>query len=108
MPSLNVVSMNTTDYKTVIDKICSAKMVISSSLHGIILAEAYGVPAVFYQDRPERFNYKYADWYGSTGREDFFVAQSIQEAMSQTGLKVPDLKTMQENLIHTFPYDLWE
>lgn len=48
-PNLYMVSMNTNDYKSVIDAIVSSKMVITSSLHGIILAEAYGVPAVFFR-----------------------------------------------------------
>ena len=35
---LNMLSMNTNNYQGVIDRICSAKKVVSSSLHGIILA----------------------------------------------------------------------
>lgn len=108
LPQENIASMNTTDYKTVIDKICSAKKVISSSLHGIILAEAYGVPAIFFQDRPERFNYKYADWYGSTNRDAFPGVETIEEALRCACPKLPDLEVMQKQLIDTFPYDLWE
>lgn len=48
-PDDMIISMNTNDYKSVIDKIISCEKVYSSSLHGIILAEAYGVPAIFFR-----------------------------------------------------------
>ena len=44
-----LISMMTSDYMSVINKIKSCKKIISSSLHGIILAESYGVPAVFFR-----------------------------------------------------------
>ena len=53
----HILSMNTKDYISVITKISSCEKIVSSSLHGIILAEAYGVPATFFQDRQERFSY---------------------------------------------------
>ena len=62
-PELFVVSMNTNDYKSVIDAIASSKKVITSSLHGIILAEAYGVPAVFFRGLGKQIDFKYLDYY---------------------------------------------
>ena len=108
IPTDNFLSMNTTEYKAVIDKICSAEKVVSSSLHGIILAEAYGVPAVFFQDRPARFNYKYEDWYASTGREMKIPKIGWKAALDSEAYKIPELLEMQTMLINTFPYDLWE
>lgn len=108
LPAENIVSMATADYKAVIDQICSAKKVISSSLHGIILAEAYGVPAIFYQDRPASFSYKYADWYESTGRTQWPVTSDLREAIAMDVDFVPDLSKMQRDLMESFPYDLWE
>lgn len=105
----HILSMNTKDYKEVIDCIYAADKVISSSLHGIILAEAYGVPAVFYQDREERFNYKYADYYESTGRNGIVPCANILEAIKARDV-TPDeniIRAMQKALIKTFPKDLW-
>ncbi|MDD3409215.1 MAG: polysaccharide pyruvyl transferase family protein [Eubacteriales bacterium] len=102
----DVISMHTTNYKSVIDRICRSRIVISSSLHGIILAESYGVPAIFYQDRPERFNFKYYDWYKSTGRE-VSIAHSVEEAKHMEPMMPPNLNSMRGSLLETFPYDLW-
>lgn len=101
-----ILSMKTNDYQYVIDTICSSEVVISSSLHGIILAEAYGVPAIFFQDRPERFNYKYADWYLSTGRE-MCVCDGLNAAKMTQPMPLPNVAEMQEKLMDVFPYDLW-
>ena len=108
IPAQNIVSMMTDDYRTVIDKICAAKKVISSSLHGIILAEAYGVPAIFLQHRPKHFDFKYLDYYQSTGRDFGPSATSLAEAISMDPGIAPDLTEMQKTLLRAFPYDLWD
>lgn len=43
---IHQINVLTTNYKEFIDEILSSKLIISSSLHGIILAETYGVPAI--------------------------------------------------------------
>lgn len=98
----------TSDYKCFIDKILCSTIVVSSSLHGIILAESYGVPAVLLNDKRHDFNlFKYEDWYLSTGRSSFPVANSIEEALSLTPAPLPHLAPLQEKLMSVFPYDLW-
>lgn len=108
IPEENLVSMRTDDYRTVIDKICSAKKVIASSLHGIILAEAYGVPAIYFQQRSARFDFKYADYYQSTGRDFGPSASSLEEAIAMDPGAAPDLSGLQQDLLRAFPYDLWD
>lgn len=107
-PNDIIISMNTNDYKTVIDQIVSCKKIITSSLHGIILAEAYGVPAVWYRGLEEKVNFKYKDYYYSTGRHDIPMLTTIEEALATEPLPIPDLSTLQQGLIKSFPYDLWE
>lgn len=105
---LYMVSMNTNDYKSVIDAIVSSKRVITSSLHGIILSEAYGVPTVFFRGLEKRNDFKYLDYYYSTGRYDVKIADSFEEALEMEPMPLPDLMGLQEGLIKSFPYDLWE
>lgn len=78
-----------------VDQLCSAERVISSSLHGIILAESYGIPAVLYLPEEVKGNltlYKYRDYYYGTGRYEFPIAKTIQEALQITPCMLPDLK----------------
>jgi pyruvyltransferase len=53
-------------------------------------------------------DFKYLDYYYSTGRKDIKIAESFEEALNMEPLKLPDLKPLQEGLMKSFPYDLWE
>jgi len=106
-PDAHIISMNTNDYKSVIDQIAQSKLIISSSLHGVILADAYGVPSVWYRGLGKDIDFKYLDYYASTGRKPETVPTTIEEAMNTEPLPLPDLKPLQEGLLKSFPYDLW-
>lgn len=58
-------------WPTVIDAIVSCDVVVSSALHGIIVAESYGVPAVWIQptDRLQGGWFKFLDYYEGTDRD---------------------------------------
>ena len=96
------------DYKKFIDEIYNSELVISSSLHGIILAEVYGVPAILLKDEAVDDMFKYQDYYYSTGRNVFPIAESIEEAKEMTPAPIPDFEDIMKNIVDTFPYDLWE
>ncbi len=59
------------DWKTVINDILSCKKLIASSLHGIICAEAYGIPAVWavYSNMVIGGEIKYQDYFLGSGKE---------------------------------------
>lgn len=107
-PESHIISMNTNDYKSVIDQIIQSKLIISSSLHGVILADAYGVPSVWYRGLGKSIDFKYLDYYASTGRKPNSIPTSIEEAMKCEPMPLPDLKSLQDGLLNSFPYDLWE
>lgn len=100
--------IRTDDYQKFIDDLCSCEKIISSSLHGIILAEAYGIPAVFLGEGRDSEMFKYYDWYGSTGRKIIRYASSLDEAMEMDPMELPDLSSMQKAIMNAFPYDLWK
>ena len=100
--------IRTSNYQSFLTELCSAKMVISSSLHGIILAETYNVPSVFLAQNREREMMKYYDWYYSTERMCVKVAMTMKEALSFDPMPIPDLTMMRLNLQNSFPYDLWD
>lgn len=101
----NVLDTYTSDWQTFVKEILSAEKVISSSLHGIILAEAYGIPCVWLYDIPDS-PFKYEDYYSSTGRTKYPVASDINSAMHMTGETNLKVKEMQDALIASFPFDI--
>lgn len=106
----HVLSTFCKDYHQFIDFLLEAKIVISSSLHGIVLAEAYGIPAVMLSDTPSRDITKYKDWYFSTGRNTFPIANSIEHALELGGTPIDYnlIKQMQHRLLESFPTELWD
>lgn len=102
----NGIDILTDDWKRTIDEIYNSRLVISSSLHGIILAEAYGVPAILLKN--EKLDvFKYNDYYYSTGRYEYPMCATIEEALSIEVPEVPDLSELRNNLLRSFPVDLW-
>lgn len=102
----NVLDTYTDDWQGFINQILSAEKVISSSLHGIILAESYGIPCVMLNDIPDS-RFKYDDYYLSTGRQDWPLASSIKEALFMDGKVNLKVKEMQDTLLKAFPYDIF-
>lgn len=107
--SYHCISIQTDDYESFIDEIVASELIVSSSLHGIILAETYGVPAVFLNENGHMNSQlmKFYDWYFSTGRSNVIIAHSVEEALRLTPMELPALTEMREALIAAFPYDLW-
>jgi pyruvyltransferase len=81
------------DYKTFVDQILECDEIISSSLHGIIIAEAYGIKTkwVMYGDKIEGGEFKYQDYFLGTGRP-------IQEQNKRLD-KIKDLKGIQDRIL---------
>lgn len=66
-----VIDIGDSNWMGSVDAIAGCSVIISSSLHGIIIAEAYGVPAVWIQPSDRIFggHHKFQDYYASTGRK---------------------------------------
>ena len=91
-----------------IERLLSAKLVISSSLHGVILAEAYGIPAVYYDSGSGEHIFKYDDYYSGTGREHWQYGRSVEECLEIGGQEAFDLADIQRKLLSAFPWELWK
>jgi pyruvyltransferase len=87
-------------------EITSCSKIISSSLHGVIVAESYGIPAILLKNTSSETDFKYQDYYLGTGREDYSCINDINEAVEVTA-EVYDLEDQKVKLLNAFPVDLW-
>lgn len=88
-----------------IEQILQAELVVSSSLHGIIIAEAYGVPARYVRFSEVENPFKYDDYMQGTGRDRMEAARSIAEAVEMGGMAPPRFDPAP--LLAAFPLDVW-
>lgn len=114
-----------------IDEVCSCEFIVSSSLHGLIIANAYGVPAVrlivnghsIHPNKHDKFrqDFKFDDYLsglnalaiGKNNAEYKFprFVLNDNEALSDSLIsemekiaKKPEFKWSTEKLISSFPY----
>jgi len=110
------------DIERIIDQINSCKYVISSSLHGLIVAHAYNIPALWYyyphiEWRGE--DVKFLDYFSSVGieeyspfrlkeKEEFSIYDEIDNILAnrkKTFIK-KDLLTIQKKLLDVAPFEV--
>ena len=78
---------------------------ISSSLHGIVVAEAYGIPARYLRVTENEYIIKYQDYYLGTNRTHFQFAASVEEALLLGGEEPGSCDL--EKLYDAFPFEYW-
>lgn len=85
-------------------EIRAAGFVVASSLHALVIADAFGVPA-----RPlvpgAEHAFKYLDYYAGTGRADVRFAGSVEEALDLGPIGPVDVDL--DAIEAAFPRDLW-
>jgi pyruvyltransferase len=101
----NHVVYPTEPWDVVIRKILNSQFVISSSLHGIIIAEAYGIPSRLLRVTKNEPLFKYQDYYLGTNRPHFQFATSVEEALRMGGES--PFKCDLEALYQAFPFEFW-
>lgn len=92
------------DVHSVIGEIARCEFVVATSLHGIVIAESFGIPARLIPPAAEPMH-KYLDYYRGTGRENLQVAATLDEAIELGGGRAPIWD--EDALLNAFPFDLW-
>jgi pyruvyltransferase len=92
------------DLDTCIATIASSPMVVGSSLHAVILAESFGIPARAVRSAVEP-TFKYEDYYEGTGRANVKIAATVNEAIDLGGVSLSGLPL--EAVESAFPAHLW-
>ncbi len=90
-------------WKEVINEILKCEKIVSTSLHGIIIAEAYGIPAIWLRISKKEGTFKFFDYYLGTGRMPS-PAYSLKEAVEREKIELPQFNHL--NLFESFPKEL--
>ena len=109
---LTIISMTDYDVWTdVIDQIIDCKFILSESLHGLIIAETYGIPNVWIecQDHPLYWNFKFEDYYSSIEKEESIMKLQHGIPFDRIDKKVrcwEKGKIDYNELLSLFPFDI--
>lgn len=90
-------------FEDVVQAVAESSQVVASSLHGLVMADALGVPASLLRPSKESL-FKYEDYYEGTGRRLPPVNDSVEEAVRNPG---EPLEWRPDALKAAFPRELW-
>ena len=101
------------NYIDVLKDICSCEILITSSLHGLITGEAYGIPTVFVEfgKKVVGRTYKFKDYFESTNRDLVYYQNHSKEnidlkRIEQTLQKMKKRDIDLRKFISSFPYEI--
>lgn len=89
----------------IILKILDSEFVVSTSLHGVVVAEAFGIPARLLRLNKKEPLLKYSDYYLGTKRPNYRFARSLEEAMAMGGEQ--PMRCDLKKLYDAFPFEFW-
>ncbi|WP_304315513.1 polysaccharide pyruvyl transferase family protein [Phocaeicola plebeius] len=114
--SCKVINLNTSEIEYVVREITSCKAILSSSLHGIIVAHAYGIPAIWIKrGYIDTDGFKFADYFSSVNidfypgfenYDELIRCEDSRNKLFKKNIALPnvDLYDLQQQLIRVFPY----
>lgn len=115
-----IIDLRTTNVEKVITEITSCKKVLSTSLHGLIVSHAYGIPALWIRNKKlHNSNFKFFDYFSSVGIEEYEGFLNIDEILFSESsynllfdqnkdkcLPNVDLKSIQKALLCAAPFEV--
>lgn len=93
------------DPMRIVGQLLRSRLVVASSLHAVIVAEAFGVPARLVHSMVEP-DFKYLDHLEATGRTGAVISPTVAEAIAVGGQEPPVWDPAP--LLDAFPEDLFE
>ncbi len=106
--SINFVSPFVYWFK-ILNEILASELVLSSSLHGIIAAEAFNVPVRFMMPAEPETLFKYQDYYTGTKRDlDVKSVKYEKEVRKTSGIEMPPPVFDRSAIVGSFPRDFFQ
>lgn len=95
-------------WSIVLQHILSSELVLASSLHGLILAEAFGVPVRLFKPFKSETLFKYHDYIAGTGRSIPNITETFLDGMnSDNGMMLEAPRINSTEMYNTFPNDFF-
>jgi hypothetical protein len=100
-PNYKVIELTNNDPIAVAKEITKCRSIISTSLHGIIAAHAYGIPAAWvkYSNKLKGNDIKFRDYYSSVQCTDYFKPYKNIEQVEFCTPVLPDLQKIKEKFL---------
>lgn len=115
-PNYKIIDLNTTNIKETVEEITQCHYILSTSLHGIIVAHSYGIPALWIKKGEiDTDGFKFKDYFSSVDIEtyegikdfnDYIVNDKWMELFEKHNLQsLPqkDISIIQKELLECFP-----
>ncbi len=95
-------------WRNVLSEILSSEYVLTSSLHGLILSEAFHVPVRLFEPFGGETLFKYEDYLEGTGRKLTKIPPSFNESFQlNDGVELDKLDFDADKLLDVFPRDMF-
>lgn len=66
-----LLDMTSPDIAGTMRQLSECSLIVTSSLHGLIFADAYGIPSLFWNEQGTENEWKYREYFDGVGRPDF-------------------------------------
>lgn len=109
--NIKIIDIQVIDPRTFIDELLSCKKIASSSLHGLITADAYQIPSMWieFSDKVVGNGFKFYDYFLSVGRENenpLIINQDTNIEIMMPQFKKYEISIDLDKLINVCPFKI--
>ncbi len=109
--NIRIIDIQVIDPRTFIDELLSCKKIASSSLHGLITADAYQIPSMWieFSDKVVGNGFKFYDYFLSVGRENenpLIINQDTNIEIMMSHFKKYEISIDLDKLINVCPFKI--
>lgn len=113
---VDIIKMMTRDFEQTLNELSSSNLIISSSLHGLVISIAYGIPCLWveFSDDIVGDDVKYFDFFASLGInnvtkhviENLHDFMCLIENLDPIVVSVNSITNLQKQLLESYPFEI--
>ena len=104
---VEILDIRTKDLDTFCQKMCEYEFILSESLHGLIIADAFGIPNAWLRlnEIHKGGSYKFYDYFGSVGRDPAACVEGLPGSILDV---IPHVQEPRASIIRRLQQDILE